>query len=177
MVTDRVAGAMFDGWGRPMRAAPPFPVPVADAWLLPDDHKAPDSNGPVMANVHLVGYAKGDLLLPDSGDLAVVNEVCRQRCVEVNVRVHAEIWAVATERPSRNKHCSVRSDAAHTDRALRASQGRQLPTIDVALARYLSRPASSAPVDDHTQPGSAGSGQPTCARSPRSGGGSITTLT
>lgn len=56
----------------------------------------PESKGIVE---HLVGYAQRDLVLPDDvEDLVVLNEVCRQWCVEVNARQHSEICAVPDDR-------------------------------------------------------------------------------
>ena len=51
----------------------------------------PESKGIVE---NLVGYAKTDLVLPDSDDLTVLNDVCREWCSEVNARQHSEICAV-----------------------------------------------------------------------------------
>lgn len=51
----------------------------------------PESKGIVE---NLVGYAKTDLVLPDSDDLAVLNDACRVWCCEVNARAHSEICAI-----------------------------------------------------------------------------------
>ena len=51
----------------------------------------PESKGIVE---NLVGYAKRDLVLPDSDDLGVLNDACRDWCAEVNGREHSEICAV-----------------------------------------------------------------------------------
>jgi Integrase core domain len=57
----------------------------------------PESKGIVE---NLVGYAKRDLMVPQSpfGDLAAANEVARAWCAEVNGAVHSEICAVPAER-------------------------------------------------------------------------------
>jgi transposase len=55
----------------------------------------PESKGIVE---HLVGYAQRDLVLPDSDDLAVLNEACRAWCDEVNAARHSELCAVPAER-------------------------------------------------------------------------------
>jgi hypothetical protein len=54
----------------------------------------PESKGIVE---HLVGYAKRDLVLPDSDDLEVLNEACRSWCVEVNTAEHIELCAVPND--------------------------------------------------------------------------------
>jgi hypothetical protein len=57
----------------------------------------PESKGIVE---HLVGYAKGDLLVPQApfAGLAVANDAARAWCAEVNGRRHSEIAAVPAER-------------------------------------------------------------------------------
>lgn len=55
----------------------------------------PESKGIVE---HLVGYAKRDLVLPDSDDLAMLNETCRAWCDEVNAAEHSELCAVPHDR-------------------------------------------------------------------------------
>lgn len=42
---------------------------------------------------NLIGYAKTDLVLPDSDDLTVLNDACRDWCAEVNARQHSETCA------------------------------------------------------------------------------------
>ena len=54
----------------------------------------PESKGIVE---NLVKYAKGDMPLPDSGDLTVLNEAAIAWCGEVNVAVHSEICKVPAE--------------------------------------------------------------------------------
>jgi hypothetical protein len=51
----------------------------------------PESKGIVE---NLVGYAKTDIVLPDSDELTVLNDACRNWCAEVNARVHTETCAV-----------------------------------------------------------------------------------
>jgi hypothetical protein len=94
----------------------------------------PESKGIVE---NLVGYAKTDLVLPDSEDLAVLNAACVEWCVEVNGRRHSET-------------CAVPSERLETERALlrplpelRPRIGRselrkvdKLSTVRVASARY-----------------------------------------
>src|SRR5437868_2510804 len=57
----------------------------------------PESKGIVE---NLVGYAKGDLLVPQApfGDLAAANDAARAWCAEVNGVTHSEICAVPAER-------------------------------------------------------------------------------
>ena len=55
----------------------------------------PESKGIVE---HLVGYAKRDLILPDSDDLATLNEACRAWCHEVNTAAHSELCAVPNDK-------------------------------------------------------------------------------
>jgi transposase len=57
----------------------------------------PESKGIVE---HLVGYAKGDLLVPQAPftDLAAANDAARAWCGEVNSQRHSEIAAVPAER-------------------------------------------------------------------------------
>jgi transposase len=56
----------------------------------------PESKGIVE---NLVGYAQRDLVLPAGvNDLAVLNDVCRDWCVEVNARQHSEICAIPNDR-------------------------------------------------------------------------------
>jgi transposase len=55
----------------------------------------PESKGIVE---NLVGYAKTDLVLPDSDDLAVLNTACVEWCSEVNARRHSETCAVPLAR-------------------------------------------------------------------------------
>lgn len=94
----------------------------------------PESKGIVE---NLVGYAKTDLVLPDSDDLAVLNAACVEWCAQVNTRRHSEI-------------CAVPLDRLETERALlrplpelRPRIGRselrkvdKLSTVRVASARY-----------------------------------------
>jgi RNase P/RNase MRP subunit p29 len=47
---------------------------------------------------NLVGYAKNDVVVPDSDDLTVINTAAAAWCVEVNSREHSEICAVPAER-------------------------------------------------------------------------------
>ncbi|HET9655785.1 MAG TPA: IS21 family transposase [Kineosporiaceae bacterium] len=58
----------------------------------------PESKGIVEA---LVGYAKRDLMVPvepSVADLAAANDAAARWCIEVNAKVHSEIYAVPAER-------------------------------------------------------------------------------
>jgi hypothetical protein len=94
----------------------------------------PESKGIVE---NLVGYAKRDLVLPDTDDLAVLNDACRDWCAEVNARLHSEICAIPDVRLGEERE--VLRDLP----MLRPRIGRvevrkvdKLSTIRVASARY-----------------------------------------
>jgi len=94
----------------------------------------PESKGIVE---HLVGYAKRDLVLPDSDDLVVLNEVCAQWCDEVNGRAHSEICAVPAERLVEERSL-LRPLPMLRPRIGRSELRKvdKLSTIRVASARY-----------------------------------------
>ena len=94
----------------------------------------PESKGIVE---NLVGYAKRDLVLPDSDDLAVLNEACEQWCDEVNGREHSEICAIPTERLV-EEHALLRGLPMLRPRIGRCEMRKvdKLSTIRVASARY-----------------------------------------
>ncbi len=94
----------------------------------------PESKGIVE---NLVGYAKRDLVLPDSDDLAVLNEACRQWCDEVNAREHSEICAVPNDRLV-EEHVLLRELPMLRPRIGRSEMRKvdKLSTIRVASARY-----------------------------------------
>ncbi len=94
----------------------------------------PESKGIVE---NLVGYAKRDLVLPDSDDLVVLNEACRQWCVEVNAREHSEICAVPNDRLV-EEHALLRELPMLRPRIGRSEMRKvdKLSTIRVASARY-----------------------------------------
>ena len=86
---------------------------------------------------NLVGYAKSDLVVPDSDDLTVVNAAAARWCVEVNTVVHSEICAVPGER------LIVERDVLRELPMLRPRIGRveirkvdKLSTVRVASVRY-----------------------------------------
>jgi hypothetical protein len=96
----------------------------------------PESKGLVE---NLVGYAKGDLMVPQApfADLAAANEAGRQWCDEVNAAVHSEICAIPAER------LSVERPLLGTLPQLRPSIGKavirkvdKLSCIRVGSARY-----------------------------------------
>ena len=94
----------------------------------------PESKGIVE---NLVGYAKTDLVLPDSDDLTVVNAAAREWCVEVNSRQHSETCAVPlerldTERPLLRPLPELRPRIGRSE--LRKVD--KLATVRVASARY-----------------------------------------
>jgi transposase len=94
----------------------------------------PESKGIVE---NLVGYAKTDIVLPDSDDLTVLNNACRDWCSEVNARVHAETCAVPDvrvieERGLLRELPMLRPRIGHAE--LRKVD--KLSTIRVASARY-----------------------------------------
>ena len=94
----------------------------------------PESKGIVE---NLVGYAKSDLVLPDSDDLDVLNEAAAAWCVEVNAIEHSEICAIPAER------LVVERDVLRGLPMLRPRIGRveirkvdKLSTVRVASVRY-----------------------------------------
>jgi transposase len=95
----------------------------------------PESKGIVE---NLVGYAKRDLVLPaDVDDLAVLNDACRDWCVEVNERAHSEICAVpnvrlAEEQPLLRPLPMLRPRIGRSE----MRKVDKLSTIRVASARY-----------------------------------------
>jgi transposase len=94
----------------------------------------PESKGIVE---NLVGYAKSDLVLPDSDDLAVLNDACRQWCSEVNARQHSEICAVPDVRLVEER-ALLRELPMLRPRIGRVEVRKvdKLSTIRVASARY-----------------------------------------
>ena len=95
----------------------------------------PESKGIVE---NLVGYAQRDLVLPsDVADLAVLNDVCRDWCAEVNARVHSEICAVPNDRLDEER--AVLRELPMLRPKIGRSELRKvdkLSTIRVASARY-----------------------------------------
>lgn len=94
----------------------------------------PESKGIVE---NLVGYAQRDLVLPAVDDLAVLNGVCRDWCVEVNARVHSEICAVPDERLVEER--AVLRELPMLRPRIGRSELRKvdkLSTIRIASARY-----------------------------------------
>lgn len=94
----------------------------------------PESKGIVE---HLVGYAKRDLPMPDSDDLAIWNQAAAAWCAEVNGREHSEICAVPdlrleTERELLRSLPSARPRIGQVE--LRKVD--KLSTIRVASVRY-----------------------------------------
>ena len=94
----------------------------------------PESKGIVE---NLVGYAKTDLVLPDSDDLAVLNAACVDWCCEVNARRHSETCAIPLER------LEIERPLLRPLPELRPRIGRselrkvdKLSTVRVASARY-----------------------------------------
>jgi hypothetical protein len=94
----------------------------------------PESKGIVE---NLVGYAKTDLVLPDSDDLTVLNDACRDWCVEVNARVHSETCAVPDVRLIEER-ALLRELPMLRPRIGRCELRKvdKLSTIRVASARY-----------------------------------------
>ncbi len=94
----------------------------------------PESKGIVE---NLVGYAKRDLVLPDSDDLAVLNDACRDWCSEVNARVHTETCAVPNDRLVEERTL-LRELPMLRPRIGRSELRKvdKLSTIRVASARY-----------------------------------------
>jgi hypothetical protein len=95
----------------------------------------PESKGIVE---NLVGYAQRDLVLPtDLDDLAVLNDVCRDWCVEVNARQHSEICAVPNDRLI-EEQALLRALPMLRPRIGRSDLRKvdKLSTIRVASARY-----------------------------------------
>jgi hypothetical protein len=94
----------------------------------------PESKGIVE---NLVGYAKTDLVLPDSDDLAVLNDACRDWCSEVNARVHSETCAVPAVRLV-EEQALLRELPMLRPRIGRVEVRKvdKLSTIRVASARY-----------------------------------------
>ena len=94
----------------------------------------PESKGIVE---HLVGYAKRDLLAPDTDDLADWNRAAATWCAEVNGREHSEICAIPAERLETERELlrrlpSARPRIGHAE--LRKVD--RLSTIRVASVRY-----------------------------------------
>ena len=94
----------------------------------------PESKGIVE---NLVGYAKSDLVLPDSDDLTVLNEAAALWCAQVNTLEHSEICAIPAER------LLVERDLLRELPMLRPRIGRveirkvdKLSTVRVASVRY-----------------------------------------
>lgn len=94
----------------------------------------PESKGIVE---RLVGYAKQDLVLPDSDDLSVLNEAAALWCAEVNAVEHSEICAVPDQR------LIIERDVLRSLPMLRPRIGRveirkvdKLSTVRVASVRY-----------------------------------------
>jgi transposase len=86
---------------------------------------------------NLVGYAKNDVVLPDSDDLTLINTAATVWCVEVNSREHSEICAIPAER------LVVERDVLRSLPMLRPRIGRvevrkvdKLATVRAASARY-----------------------------------------
>jgi transposase len=94
----------------------------------------PESKGIVE---NLVGYAKTDLVLPESDDLAVLNDACRVWCAEVNARVHSETCAVPDVRLVEER-AVLRELPMLRPRIGRCELRKvdKLSTIRVASARY-----------------------------------------
>ena len=95
----------------------------------------PESKGIVE---NLVGYAKRDLVLPaDVDDLAVLNDVCRDWCAEVNTRLHTETFAVPNVRLVEER-ALLRELPMLRPRIGRSELRKvdKLSTIRVASARY-----------------------------------------
>jgi transposase len=95
----------------------------------------PESKGIVE---NLVGYAQRDIVWPaDVDDLAVLNEVCRDWCSEVNARVHSETCAVPNVRLV-EEQALLRPLPMLRPRIGRSELRKvdKLSTIRVASARY-----------------------------------------
>lgn len=94
----------------------------------------PESKGIVE---HLVGYAKRDLPMPDSDDLAEWNRAARVWCGEVNAREHSEICAVPDARLDTEREL-LRQLPSARPRIGRAELRKvdKLATIRVASVRY-----------------------------------------
>jgi len=94
----------------------------------------PESKGIVE---NLVGYAKRDLVLPDSDDLAVLNDASREWCAEVNARVHSETCAVPNDRLIEER-ALLRELPMLRPRIGRSELRKvdKLSTIRIASARY-----------------------------------------
>ena len=94
----------------------------------------PESKGIVE---NLVGYAKTDLVLPDSDDLVVLNAVCVEWCAEVNTRRHSETCAVPLERLE-TERTLLRPLPELRPRIGRSELRKvdKLSTVRVASARY-----------------------------------------
>jgi len=94
----------------------------------------PESKGIVE---NLVGYAKTDLVLPDSDDLDVLNDACRDWCSEVNARVHTETCAVPEVRLV-DEQALLRALPMLRPRIGRCEVRKvdKLSTIRIASARY-----------------------------------------
>lgn len=94
----------------------------------------PESKGIVE---NLVGYAKRDLVLPDSDDLGMLNDACRDWCSEVNAREHSEICAVPDVRLAEEREL-LRELPMLRPRIGRVEVRKvdKLSTIRVASARY-----------------------------------------
>jgi hypothetical protein len=98
----------------------------------------PESKGIVE---NLVGYAKGDLMLPQAPfvDLAAAEASAAAWCAEVNGAVHSEICAVPAER------LAIGRELLASLQPLRASIGRKV-TLKVGRLSYGSaRPATPRP--------------------------------
>jgi transposase len=94
----------------------------------------PESKGIVE---NLVGYAKTDFVIPDSTDLAVINEAAARWCDEVNARMHSETCAVPTERLVEERALlrvlpSLRPRIGHVE----IRKVDKLSTVRVGSARY-----------------------------------------
>jgi len=94
----------------------------------------PESKGIVE---NLVGYAKRDLVLPDSDDLSVLNDACRDWCAEVNTRLHTETCAVPNLRLVEER-ALLRELPTLRPRIGRSELRKvdKLSTIRIASARY-----------------------------------------
>jgi transposase len=94
----------------------------------------PESKGIVE---RLVGYAKSDLVLPDSDDLTVLNQAAAVWCAEVNTVEHSEICAIPADR------LLIEREVLRELPMLRPRIGRveirkvdKLSTVRVASVRY-----------------------------------------